>query len=99
MTVTRTPEGETRAESIGSLKGKAQRLVDKGQVRNPVVSEYRTTALVWDGYVCYHPSIYPNGDYWCECAWARHHAHTDDLCAHALALRLTIEKENQSCQP
>jgi len=78
---------ETRAE-------KAQRLVDEGHVHIQITGEHGTRAYVFGSSNTYCTILYPNGHYWCECAWGDHHSHTDDLCAHALAVQLAALKES-----
>jgi len=79
---------ETRQE-------KAQRLVDEGRV-GPV----RTIPLVRWAFVQkeqghYLTTIYANGHFHCTCGWGLYHSYTDDLSAHALAVKLAAEKENK----
>ncbi|GAI22997.1 unnamed protein product [marine sediment metagenome] len=75
---------ETRAE-------KAQRLVDEGRVDLRVPGPFLAQGFVQSGRFTYIVALYPNGHYVCDCAWGRIHSHTDDLCAHALAVKLVVE--------
>lgn len=78
---------ETRAE--------AQRLVDEGGVhimsRSEVCIEGRV-GINKQGRA-YHTFLYTNGRFSCNCDECRHGSLSDDLCIHALALRLAVEKE------
>ncbi len=78
---------ETRAE-------KAQRLVDEGGVVIERVFPQYTQALVQGDHARYVLSTYANGTFFCTCEWGTVHSYTDDLCAHALAVKLAVEKEN-----
>ncbi len=78
---------ETRAE-------KAQRLVDEGKVHIAHTTFHSTTALVQGKHGPYTTIIYADGHFFCTCDWGAHHSYTDDLCAHALAVKLAVEKEN-----
>lgn len=77
---------ETRA-------AKAQRLVDEGQVTIASQDNFSVGALVASKGARYQVFVYPNGHYFCDCFWGQLHAGTTDLCAHALAVRLVVEKE------
>lgn len=81
---------ETRAE-------KAQRLVNEGKVESIIHSDLCTNALVKRDKTHYVTTIYANGTFWCTCKWGDVHSYTDDLCAHALAVKLAVEKENKPC--
>lgn len=77
---------ETRAE-------KAQRLVDEGRVELGHLGAYETGAIVRTENSHYHTSVYASGKFFCTCRWGQAHSYTDDLCAHALAVKLAAEKE------
>ena len=77
---------ETRAE-------KAQRLVDKGRVTILSVQPHHTLATVRDKHQSYQTILFASGRFWCMCGWGSYHSDTAALCAHALALRLAVEKE------
>jgi len=77
---------ETRAE-------KAQRLVDEGAVRITTHAALHTIANVISDPHTYYTILFCSGHFYCDCDWGRHHFHTDDLCAHALAVKLAAEKE------
>lgn len=79
---------ETRAE-------KAQRLVDKHYVVLGLPGPFLARGMVKGKRTYYDVVLYPNGHYACDCAWGRIHSHTDDLCAHALAVKLAVEKEKE----
>lgn len=79
----------TRAEE-------AQRLVDEGRVTITRTDSLITRALVRGKLVTYTTNIYPISHFSCTCDWGMFHSHTDDLCAHALALRLIVEKEKNN---
>ncbi len=81
---------ETRAE-------KAQRLVDEGRVTIGQKTSSFTQAVVQGKDGRYRTTIYVNGTFWCTCKWGDFHNYTDDLCAHALAVKLATEKENEPC--
>ena len=78
---------ETRAE-------KAQRLVNEGKVHIRKNWSVLIEAEVRGDHALHHTELYPNGHYFCMCDWGQYHSYTDDLCAHALAVRLTLEKES-----
>lgn len=79
---------EARAE-------KAQRLVDEGRVAITSQSGFGISAIV-QGKKAFHQTFAkPNGHFFCTCDWGRYHNNTDDLCAHALAVQLAVEKENK----
>lgn len=77
---------ETRAEE-------AQRLVDEGGVHLVYEGPTYIQASVHSKHARYTTVVYENGTFWCTCQHGLYHAHTTDLCVHALALRLLIEKE------
>jgi len=80
---------ETRAE-------KAQRLVNEGCVRIWERTEYVIRAYVKDN--SWHLTIlYPQHHYFCECSIGKAHLDSTDLCAHALAVKLAVERRNESC--
>ena len=71
----------------------AQRLVDHG-----AIEILRTTLLFTEAFVRGdhgpHATItYRNNRFYCTCEWGQAHNYTDDLCAHALAVKLAAEKE------
>ena len=74
---------ETRAE-------KAQRLVHDGQVELWGMTEYAIRAYVNADVRQYLTVLYPNGRFWCECN--PFHSDADDLCVHALAVKLAAER-------
>ena len=78
---------ETRAQ-------KAQRLVDEGRVEISHTTFHSTLALVQGEREPYTTTIYSDGHYFCTCDWGAYHSYTDDLCAHALAVKLATRKEN-----
>ena len=77
---------ETRADE-------AQRLVDEGRVSIIFSNPMSTFADVLDGPSNHTTQVWPNGHYWCDCPWGNTYPHTDDLCAHALAVKMAVEKE------
>ena len=77
---------ETRAE-------KAQRLVDEVAVSIVMRWYHAIEAEVWEGQDLYCTMIYDNGLYSCDCGWMQYHAAPTDLCAHALAVKLAVERE------
>ncbi|GAH47508.1 unnamed protein product [marine sediment metagenome] len=81
---------ETRAE-------KAQRLVDEGRVVIAFNDKHSLGGTVRSGEARYQVFTYPNGHFFCTCKWGAVHSYTDDLCAHALAVKLAVEKENKPC--
>jgi len=76
---------ETRAE-------KAQRLVDEGGVRYKRSTPFHTLGGVQGDHDFYDVIYYAGGHYFCTCPWGAQHSHTDDLCAHALAVKLAAER-------
>lgn len=79
---------ETRAE-------KAQRLVDEGLVMQLRPKSWGFEALVIGGHDEYITTLFNNGHYECTCEYGHFHSHTPDLCAHALAVKMVVEKENK----
>ena len=72
---------------------KAERLVNHG-----AVEILRTTILFTEAFVRgdHGPQatiIYRNGRFYCTCDWGRLHPYTTKLCAHALAVRLVVQRE------
>jgi len=81
---------ETRAE-------KAQRLVDGEHVHLTGRGTFFQNAQVYSGWNIYFLTLYTNGHFHCTCNYGSYHSHTDDLCAHALAVKLMTEKEKKPC--
>ncbi len=79
---------ETRQE-------KAQRLVDQGRVELGHIEHNVVSGLVSSKGARYQVFVFVNGHFFCDCFWGRLHSYTDDLCAHALAVKLAVEKENK----
>jgi len=79
---------ETRAE-------KAQRLVDEGSLSLLFRESNYVRASVQSGDRIYNTVVYANGTFHCTCDWGQYHSYTDDLCAHALAVKLMTEKEKE----
>ncbi len=74
---------ETRLE-------KAQRLEDEGRVCAIMRRHnYIEARILRDGGF-YRTVIYDSGCFFCTCDWGQHHSYTDDLCAHALAVKLAM---------
>lgn len=78
---------ETRAE-------KAQRLVDHGAIEIIRSVHLFTEAFVRGDHSPHATIIYRNGHFYCSCDWGQHNSYTDDLCAHALAVKLAVEKKS-----
>ena len=74
---------ETRAEE-------AKRLVDE----DCVPTQPRYTRVGTRHGPCF-VKLYGDGTFFCTCDWSKYRNYTDDLCAHALAVKLMTEKENQ----
>jgi len=72
---------------------KAQLLADTHCVviidRKPTL----TLANVHSGDRMYYCFYHSDGTFSCACTWGTYHNYTTDLCAHALALKLVLEKE------
>ncbi len=81
---------ETRAE-------KAQRLVDEGRIDIIGQSKYGAHAVVEGDNGYYTTCLYPNGHFFCTCPWGSIHSYADDLCAHALAVKLAAERTHAPC--
>jgi len=79
---------ETRLE-------KAQCLVDEGKVDLADATIYSTAALVRGEYENYATRIYPDGTFFCTCDWGQHYSYTDDLCVHAIAVKLVMERSDR----
>lgn len=71
---------ETRAE-------KARRLCDEGRVDIKQNTASFTQAFVQGEHGPCYTTVYANGTFFCSCAWGDYHSYTDDLCAHALAVK------------
>lgn len=76
---------------------KAQRLVDRGCVDIRERTEHATRAFVLSDAKEYHVTLYPNAQFRCTCRHGIFHSHTDELCAHALALKLAVERRQKTC--
>ncbi len=76
---------------------KAQRLVDEERItilwRNGRDAE--GTVREKEGY--YHTIVFNSGHFLCTCPWGTDHSFTDNLCAHALAIQLAMEKGERAC--
>ena len=72
---------------------KAQRLVDEGRVGSVFAGLLRTTGTVHDDLASHWVILFDTGHYFCDCDHGKFRSYTDDLCAHALALRMVVEKE------
>lgn len=70
----------------------AQRLVDEGRVKIILGWSRGTAADVQGDHGLYATTVYTDGTFYCSCPWGQAHPFTDDLCAHALALRLVTEE-------
>jgi len=79
---------ETRAE-------KAQRLVDEGRVGSVSTNPYFSKAVVQGEQGPYLVTVYTNDTFFCTCDWGMHRMYTDDLCAHALAVKLAVERSEE----
>ena len=77
---------ETRAE-------KAQRLVDEGRVKLLGYLYPYTSARVQGEHSNYETTLFPSGNYVCNCSWGLAHWYGRDFCVHALAVKLAAEKE------
>ena len=71
----------------------AQRLVDEGRVNIVMHWNHAIEAEVEGEQMLYAVFLYDNGHYSCTCNWGSYRSHTDDLCAHALAVQMVVEKE------
>lgn len=78
---------------------KAQRLMDEGGVEIAHTTFHSTLALVQGERGPYTTTIYADGHYFCTCDWGAYHSYTDDLCVHALALRLVVADEAAAVSP
>ena len=76
---------ETRAE--------AQRLVDEGRVTNIISWTLSIEAQVRGEHGLHRTILYHGGHFYCSCAHGAFHSYTDDLCAHALAVKLAVADE------
>jgi len=70
-----------------------QRLVGEGRVKILSVQPFHALAVVTGDHHIYETIFFASGRFWCECEWGQDHSNTDDLCAHALAVKLAVEKE------
>jgi len=75
---------------------KAQRLVDQGCIELSCHSSLYTEASVRGDHSLYNTCVLANGYFYCDCEWSRYHSHTDDLCVHALAVKLTVEADDEA---
>lgn len=75
---------ETRAEE-------ARRLVDEGRVEIVQQSPHIIEAIVKGDHDIHNTHVYANNHFFCTCAWIR--PYSGDLCTHALAVKLAVEKE------
>ncbi|MBA7474255.1 hypothetical protein ES707_09603 [subsurface metagenome] len=81
---------ETRPE-------KAQRLVDEEQVEIVETDSFATSAFVQGDNGLYAVLLFASGRFNCICKWGTIHWNTDDLCAHALAVKLAMERKDKPC--
>jgi len=72
---------------------KAQRLVGEGRVSITRVVPWVIEALVEEHPDIHTVNVFATGRYYCTCDWGDYHSYTDDLCAHALAVKLAAERE------
>jgi len=79
---------ETRAE-------KAQRLVDEGGVTIIQHSPMFTMAHIASDHHDYAPVLFFSGHFYCGCEWGVFHSYTPDLCAHALAVQIVVERNER----
>lgn len=79
---------ETRAE-------KAQRLVDEGRVKITCDTAHYKCGRVRSNQHTYFVIIYVNSHFNCTCRWGDDHSQINDLCAHALAVKLAVQKERE----
>jgi len=75
---------QTRAEE-------ARRLVDEGRVVITEHNSMHTIANIASGFHNYATILFRSGHFYCDCGWGLFHGYTDDLCAHALAVKLAAE--------
>lgn len=80
---------ETRAE-------KAQRLVDEGRVEIVHALKGVTEAFVQPAGHRYDTIVFDTGHFFCTCSWGAYHSYTPALCAHALAVKLAVERMNET---
>jgi len=79
---------ETRLE-------KAQRLVDEGGVEIVRIAPFATTAFVQGDHGLYAVILFASGTFNCVCPWGKTYWNTDNLCSHALAVKLAVERRNE----
>ena len=72
---------------------KAQRLVDEGHVTILSIQPFHALAVVTGDHHTYETIFFASGHFWCECEWGQVHSNTDDLCVHALAVKLAVESD------
>ena len=72
---------------------KAQRLIDTNCVRIATRTPLFTQADVAGDNGWYDVVIYHTGAYSCTCTWHSCNASSSDMCSHALAVKLTLQKE------
>jgi len=78
------------------VRAEAQRLVDEGAVIALVRTSSSTYAIVLEGNKHYATKVYVNGHFTCGCDWGKAHSRTDNLCVHALAVRLAAEEARET---
>lgn len=80
---------KTRAE-------KAQRLVDEGRVS--IINHQIESTFAWvrGDHSRHTTMIYASGSFTCTCDWGENHNYSDDLCVHALAVKLAVGKDEQT---
>jgi len=72
---------------------KAQRLGDEGRVLVIFQSDLVTEGRVQKNGGLYHTFVYAKGTFFCNCKWGDVHSYTNDLCVHALAVKLTVANQ------
>jgi len=73
---------------------KAQRLVDGNAVTPLLTTPCFTAAMVQGDHASYICTLFTFGTYSCDCEWGQGYSYTDNLCSHALAVQMAIEKED-----
>jgi len=74
---------------------KAQRLVDEGRVKMTRHGHFFDDAQIHCDQHTYLVTLYSNAPYNCTCGWGVFRTPGDDVCVHAEAVKLAIERAMQ----
>ena len=74
---------------------KAQRLVDDKRILVRSRSMLAVDASIEGDGGIHHTIYLKSGAFFCDCHWGLYHGNTREYCAHALALKMLTEKQEE----